>query len=368
MSKRIRPALTSLEPANEQYQLLEKYLSDFRAQFENHPWDSLPPFEDDSARFFERLPQRLLQSGDYDSTLTLNDDVKLSKAIKSFQGKHGLIADGKPGKHTIEMLYASSADHIHHIEMSMERWRWKKPFEKKYVFINIPCYSFRLLDSDSVVIRSRIICGAPEKQSPELNSSIHYFIIYPYWNVPQSIATKELLPSLKRDTGYLRKHNMEVLDGKGHVLDYKKIKWKKYSDKYFPYKLRQLDGDDNTLGILKFIFPNPFGVYLHDTNTRNLFGKEVRALSHGCFRLEKAKEFATWFVKDDSLGFSVDSLNYYLKTKQRKMIKLAEFLPVHVCYFTCEADSNGVIFYDDVYKRDERMLNQLHPEKKVQPV
>jgi murein L,D-transpeptidase YcbB/YkuD len=305
-----------------------------------------------------------LRSDDYDSTLTKNDSVKLARAIQSFQRKHGLNADGKIGKNTLLSLNETTDEHIHHLEMNMERWRWEKPVQdERYVWINIPSYTFWLIDTGVEVLKSRIICGAPDKQSPELNSTVNYFIIYPYWNIPFSIATKELLPAIQRDTGYLRKHNIDVLDHKNNVVDPAKIKWKKFNEKKFPYKLRQRDGDENTLGVLKFIFPNPFGVYLHDTNARNLFRKEIRALSHGCFRLEKAKEFAEYLVQSDTLLFTVDSLHYYLQQKVQKRVPVTPHLPVQIRYFTCEADDNGVIFYNDVYLRDEKMIRELYHQK-----
>lgn len=365
-SHSIRQTLESYEPVSAQYHLLKKFLSEFRARFENNPWDSIPAGDVTGETFKENLKQRLLASDDYDSTLAKNDSVKLAFALKSFQLKHGLNADGKIGINTLRLLNKTVSDHIHHLEMSMERWRWEKPaYEDRYVWINIPSYKFRLIDCDTVALRSRIICGAPDKQSPELNSTINYFVIYPYWNIPLSIATKEMLPILKRYTDYLRKHNIEMLDRRDNPVDLKKINWKKLNENYFPYRLRQRDGDENTLGVMKFIFPNKFGVYLHDTNARNLFGKEVRSLSHGCIRLEKAKEFATYLLKvqDDTVSFTLDSLQSYLNKKVQKQVGIRPRFPIHIKYFTCEADSDHVIFYDDVYKKDEKMIQELYLEK-----
>ncbi len=252
------------------------------------------------------------------------------------------------------------------IVLNMERWRWEKKYYEDYqIFINLPSYMMKYYACDTLKLLSRIIIGKPETPSPSrLNSKIVYFYIYPYWNVPLSIATKEILPSLKKDTAYFTKHNMELLDAYGNVIEYKGINWKKYSEKYFPFKLRQRDGDDNTLGILKFIFPNKFDIYLHDTNGRHLFSKEKRALSHGCIRVKQAKKLAANLIDCCVINFNSDSLNNSLKNKQRKKVDLFNRVPVHIRYFSAEVDSNKLFFYDDIYGLDKKMLdNLLYVEK-----
>jgi murein L,D-transpeptidase YcbB/YkuD len=247
------------------------------------------------------------------------------------------------------------------IAINMERWRWeKKPDEDYFIWINIPSYTLQLFECDTLALQSRVIVGKPETGTPpRLDSKIVYFWIYPYWMVPLSIATKEILPVLKRDTSYLRRHNMELLNGQNKVLNPNKIQWKNYSEDYFPFKIRQRDGDDNTLGILKFIFPNKLDIYLHDTNVRSLFRKSKRALSHGCIRIEKAKQLAERIITNSKLNYSIDSLHSDLKNKIRKKVSLSTPISIHIRYFTCEANSNGIIFYEDVYGLDEKMKESL---------
>ncbi len=250
---------------------------------------------------------------------------------------------------------------LNKVMLNLERWRWEKQwYEDYYILINIPSFYLKLFECDTLKLLSKIIVGKPETPSPPgLNSKIGYFWVYPYWFVPLSIATKEILPSLKRDTAYLRKHNMELLDGYNNVLNPGEIKWKKYSEEYFPFKLRQRDGDENTLGVLKFIFPNKFDIYLHDTNARGLFRKDKRALSHGCIRAEKAKQLAKRLIKCCVINYNTDSLNSDLKNKIRKRVNLFTRVPVHLRYFTCETDSENIKFYDDIYSLDEKMINNL---------
>jgi murein L,D-transpeptidase YcbB/YkuD len=272
-----------------------------------------------------------------------------------------LIEDGKIGKLTFKALQRTKQDYIHQLEMNMECWRWKNaPEAKQFVWVNIPKYEMRVMEDDTLVMKSRVITGAPDHQTPLLKSTIRYFIIYPYWTVPFSIATKEILPILKRDTTYLRRKNFDVLDGNNKIIDPKKINWKKYTKTYFPWRLRQRIGDDNSLGILKFNFENKYGVYLHDTDNRKLFNREMRAMSHGCVRLEKFMGFAKFLIRDDSVKYPLDSFMMDLLMEKQKYVYLKHPIPIYINYFTTEVDEyNELHFYIDVYKRDEKMLKSL---------
>ena len=245
---------------------------------------------------------------------------------------------------------------ISSILINMERWRWEKESAEDYsIFINLPAYSFRFYACDTLALTSKIICGKPATPSPyRLDSKINHYYIYPYWIVPFSIATKEILPKLKSDSHYLENNNIQVLDKHGNILT-DSIDWKKYSTRNFPFTLRQRDGDENTLGMLKFIFPNKYGIYLHDTNAPGLFKKEMRALSHGCIRLEKARQLAALISTCCSRDFNYDMLQNYISKKERHRVNLEIQLPVHIRYFTVEADSTEIIFFKDIYGIDSIM-------------
>jgi murein L,D-transpeptidase YcbB/YkuD len=244
--------------------------------------------------------------------------------------------------------------------MNMERWRWTDPpKEKQFVWVNIPKFEMQVMEDDTIVMRSRVIVGAKKTQTPLLKSTIRYFTIYPYWTVPFSIIKKELLPILKRDTSYIRRKNFEVIDRNGYVVE-TPINWKKYNDNYFPFKLRQRIGDDNSLGILKFNFNNKYGVYMHDTDNHKLFSWENRAMSHGCVRVEKFFDFAKFLVRDDSILYPVDSLIADLGREVQKQINMKKPVPVYINYYTAEVDEYGELhFFNDVYGRDEKMLMGL---------
>jgi murein L,D-transpeptidase YcbB/YkuD len=355
----------AMEPQNEQYQALKGALHRFLSEFESTDWDSLQSRLSDSTTFRDRLKARLLASHDYISDprdSLVSDSIKLIKAIKNFQCRNYLTEDGKIGKLTFKALQETKTDCIHQLELNMERCRWRTtPTEERYVWVNIPKFEMKVVDADTLIMKSRVIVGQPKKPTPLLKSKITNFLIYPYWNVPYSIATKELLPILKRDTSYLRKNNFEVLNGFNQPVDPKYVIWKKYDEDFFPWRLRQKTGDENSLGILKFNFQNKFGVYMHDTDNRRLFNREMRAMSHGCVRLEKFIDFAKFLIREDSLKYPVDSLIADLAREKQKYVYMRKPIPVYINYFTAEANEYGeLFFFIDVYARDEKMLNALY--------
>jgi len=164
---------------------------------------------------------------------------------------------------------------------------------------------------------------------------------------------------LKKDTTYLTSENFEVLDRRNNLVDPSTIKWSQYSEKYFPFHLRQRDGTENTLGVLKFMFSNPYAIYLHDTNSRTLFSKENRWLSHGCIRLDKAKNFAQLLCETSTYNFNTDSLNRYMEIKSRIKVAIYPEIPIHIRYYSIEADTNNVNFYPDIYQIDNKMHQAL---------
>ncbi|MBA3704899.1 MAG: L,D-transpeptidase family protein, partial [Bacteroidetes bacterium] len=336
----IRAVIDSLEPKNISYQNLKSALKKFQLEFKNSNWDSLKTKESDPPSFNGRLKQRLIASHDYFEEMDGSDSIKLLKGIKNFQCKHYLTEDGRIGKITFKALQRTKQDYIRQIEMNMERWRWYNlPKEKQFVWVNIPKYEMQVIEEDTLVIKSRIIVGANKTPTPLLKSTIRYFLIYPYWTVPLKIAVKEILPILKRDTSYLRRKNFEVLDRNNIVVD-TPINWKKYNKNYFPWKLRQRIGDENSLGILKFNFYNKYGVYMHDTDNRRLFNREMRAMSHGCVRLEKFIDFAKFLIRDDSLNYPSDSLMLDLLQEQQKYVYIKYPIPIYINYFTNEVNEN----------------------------
>ncbi len=357
----IHTAIDSLEPRNKEYNALKSALKKFRTRFRYTDWDSLASRESDSLTFKDRLRKRLSASYNYFEDEEGTDSIKLIKAIKRFQHMHNLEEDGKLGKLTFSALQRTKKDYIRQIEVNIERWRlYDYPPEKQFVWVNIPKFELRVIEKDTLVMSSHVIVGKPDHKTPLLKSTIRYMLIYPYWNVPFSIAVKEILPILKRDTSYLRRKNFDVLDGYGNIVK-THINWKKYSKTYFPYRIRQREGDDNSLGILKFNFDNKYGVYLHDTDAHRLFKREMRALSHGCVRLEKFIDLAKFLIRDDSVKYPLNHFKMDLLKEEQKYVYLRHPVPIYINYFTAEVDEDNHLFlFIDVYKRDEKMLKALY--------
>ncbi|MGZ4042062.1 MAG: L,D-transpeptidase family protein [Bacteroidia bacterium] len=373
-AKNIRKSFDSLEPKHEGYHFLKKALANYIAENETINWDSIS-FKNntDTAALKALLKQRLMNTGDYNDSLKVNDSLKLAKALKSFQKKMNLDPDGKLGKYTRQALGLSKETTIRQMEMALERWRWEpKKYPDRYAMVNIPSAEINVWEwdkkhkIDTLVLNSRVVVGKPENPTPLLKSKINYMLIYPYWNVPYSIAWKEILPMVKRDTNYIHKKNFEVINWKGEVVtDLSKLNWKKFSKDYLPVKFRQRIGEENSLGICKFNFNNKYGVYLHDTNSKKYFKTFYRWQSHGCIRLEHYVEMARFLIRDDTLKIPYDTLNAYFGRQEQRQINLRKPLPIYVRYYTALVDSEQKLnLYLDIYRKDEHMMNLLYSRKK----
>jgi murein L,D-transpeptidase YcbB/YkuD len=357
----LRQSLESFEPKFEQYFLLKRELRKFMDEHKDVKWCSMPDIKKDSAAYMDSVKLRMVQMNFYDTAAKGNDSLKLAKAMKKFQRYYRLTEDGKVGKEMMTALDYTIEKRTRQIEMAMERWRCepRKP-EKVYIWVNLPGFNLRVAEADTIVMESRIICGAPKHQTPLLKSQIQNILVYPYWNVPFKIATKEILPRIKWDTAYLRKQHFDVLDWNNKVVDYRKINWKQYSETHMPYKFRQAIGEDNSLGVMKFNFYNKYDVYIHDTNAKKLFGRTVRCLSHGCMRLEKYFDFATFLIRDDSVHIRTDTLLNYIGLQEQKKFNLRKTPTLYVKYITTEVVDDKLLFYPDMYGKDTMMERILY--------
>jgi L,D-transpeptidase YcbB len=373
VSGNLRKAYDSLEPVHEGYKFLKLELKKYILEHENQTWDSISFINvKDTALLYSQVKQRLIITGEYDSTAKGNDSVKLAKAIKKFQKTFNLDPDGKLGKYTKQALGYDKEKVIRQMEMALERWRWEpREFPKRYFWVNVPSADLHVWEyykkekRDTLVLFSKVVVGKPETPTPHsVKSKINYMLVYPYWNVPYSIAWKEILPAVQRDTGYLRRKGFEVVDGKGNVLDISTLRWKKYNKDYLPVKFRQRIGGDNSLGICKFNFHNKFGIYMHDTNSKRYFKTFYRYQSHGCIRLEKFVEAAKFLIRDDTLRLPYDTLMNYFATPVQRQIDMKKPFQIYVKYYTARADdSTGLHMYIDIYRRDEKMMKMAYRGK-----
>lgn len=371
--KNIVQSLKNLEPKYEQYHLLKDALKKFKKDFAGMKWDSVPVnFKKDTTLFKKKLIARLKQSHDYDSTITDDERGRIKVALKSFQKKWNLESDGKVGIITVRALNYTVADRVKEIELNLDRWRqMPDSLGKEYVLVNLPGFYFELWDDDTMRLESKIICGKPKNPTPLLNSHLTDIRLYPYWQVPWSITWKEMIPAVQHDTGYLRKTRMDVIDSKGEVVENpQELPWKKFSKNYFPYKFRQREGNDNSLGIIMFNFNNVYIVYMHDTNARSLFGLWMRALSHGCVRVQKWEDYARWVLLPDSLKYPKDTLSNWFASGIKRNIPVKHRVGVYFRYFTCAVKDGKLLFFDDMYGYDAQILwkNRLQEDQIKTPV
>ncbi|WP_343673704.1 L,D-transpeptidase family protein [Chitinophaga sp.] len=348
-----------LEPANEGYHALKAALLNFKAKYQSLHWDSLPVAYADTPAFKQLVLNRLVQTGHADTSNGHGSDTTLLKeGVKAFQHEFNLYEDGQAGKKTVQVMNKSFHDWMIQAAVNLDRWRkWPDSLPTRYIFVNIPGYHMMVWDSGQVILDSRVIVGAPRTRTPLLNSRLSNFVMYPYWRVPFSISIKEMLPAIQKDPHYLTKKNLEVIDRDGNAVDPDSVPWKKFNKNYFPYVLRQMDGLENSLGIMKFNFFNKYAVYLHDTNNRGLFKNAYRAMSHGCVRIQQWDSLAMYLIKDDK-RFKRDSVRAWLDKGQKKQIDLSKGIPIYLRYYTAEGKDGKMMFYEDIYGED-KVLKKL---------
>lgn len=347
-------SLGDLAPQLSPYQNLLQANRLYRDHIALTAWDTLPEHDPDTLDFLVRLRRRL----EAESYLTPRSERSLKEALQAFQRDHNLYPDGVVGKHTLDALNVPRSIRLQQLALNLNRWRqFPDTMPAEYLIVNLAAFHLYLYHHDTLVLSSRVIVGKPSTPSPQLNSYIYNFQLYPYWRVPFSIATKEMLPQIKRNIGYLTKNNLEVLDRHNQIVNPYAVTWNRFNRHYFPYRIRQMIGLDNSLGILKFNFPNKYSVYLHDTNARSFFNRNDRALSHGCIRVQQWDSLAHYLVRADTLRHLPDSLNSWLRNETQKFVALDHRLPLYIRYFTVEANQEGrPVFYNDGYHYDARAL------------
>lgn len=303
-----------------------------------------------------QLQKRLTITGEYSATeKKAIFDKQLKEAVMKFQTNHGLKANGIVDKQTLQALNIPVNQVIKLIELNMDRLRWL-PLQtsNQYLLVNIPNFSLNVMESGQTTLSMPVIVGKGANRSCVLSSKISYIEINPYWSVPDSIGRKEILPKLQQDPSYLAKEQMNVYNGSfaNPPVDPSKINWKKVDPNNMPYKFRQMPGEKNALGHIKFIFPNVCGIYLHDTPTRNLFGRNRRDFSHGCIRVGKPIELADYLLSDKP-NWDGDRVESQIASGKRQIVYLAEPMDVNIIYGTVWVDNKGELqFRNDIYQID----------------
>jgi len=363
------PALrTTLSPPHAGYARLCAALARYRAIAARGGWTPLPDgtvvTPADSGSAVVALRARLVAEGDLvgPADTAARYDVDLSAAVRRFQRRHGLAPDGAVGPATLAELNVPVEDRIRAMELNLERWRWlPRALGERYVMVNSAALEVEVEQHDSVVLRMRAVVGRLDWPTPIVSSRITGLQFAPAWNIPHSIAVQEILPLVRRDTAYLRRHRIRVLsDSAGGVeIDPAAVDWARVTDSTFAFQLRQEPGGTNPLGGVKFFFPNRFSSFIHDTPFRAAFREPVRTASHGCVRVEKAVDLADYLL-DNPARWPRDSIRRAMKRPEGRWVALRRPIPVHLGYWTAWVAQDGAVqFRDDFYGWDSALERAL---------
>ena len=367
-NQKVKVALEDLKPSSYMYKLMKLHLKRLREEADNGGWPQVSEGEtlkpgDTAARIIE-VRSYLMAVGDLKGKAKDNEEVfdeALEEAVKKFQWRHKLTNDGVIGKGTIEQMRVPIEDRIDALVLNLERIRWifQQP-DDDFLLVNIAGFHVKRITNRQEAFDSRVIVGKYHKETPVFKGVMTYIVMNPTWTLPYSIATHETLPRLKKDPGYLAAKHMEVMDRNGKVLNSATIDWSQYSAGNFPFIIRQKAGPWNALGEVKFIFPNKYSVYLHDTPSRGLFNRQDRAFSHGCIRTED-KWGLLMSLMDDPEVWNMDKINEILKSGKTTNINLPKPINIYLIYMTAAVDhENNLIFMKDIYKRDKAVLNAMN--------
>jgi len=287
-------------------------------------------------------------------------DDGLVAVVKAFQARHGLEVDGIVGKASIVALNVPVETRVQDIVLAMERWRWMPPqLGVNHLIVNIAGFELKRFADGREVERMNVVVGKPYHKTPVFSDQVRYLEINPYWNVPTGIAIKEELPKLKSNPAARAAAGFEAVRG-DKVYPLTSINWRQYGPGNFPFQLRQKPGLNNALGRVKFMFPNQFDVYLHDTPSRSLFDRAERAFSHGCIRLSRPLELAVQVLAVGGVpGWSMARVEQVVASRQRTVVNLVDPLPVHITYFTAWVDQGIPNFRADIYGQDEKLVAAL---------
>ena len=368
--------IAHIPPQHFMYQELKKGLKKYRQIESEGGWPSIPDGETIKPGMTDKrviiLRKYLMITKDLANENSDNPelfDVELENAVKHFQFRHGMTQDGVIGKGTLKEMNVTVSERIDQIRINMERSRWiMHELENDFLVVNIAGFNMRRVTNDSIVYFSPVIVGKPLHETPIFKASMQYFVINPTWTVPYSIATNETLPKLKKDPNYLSAHNMIITDKNGVKLDPASIDFSKYSKGNFPFTIVQQPGPDNALGEVKFIFPNPYSVYVHDTPSRGLFSKEDRAFSHGCIRLQNKWQLALSLMNDPSV-WNMEKINSILASDETTTVHLKNPIDILILYWTAGADKESRLFFNkDVYNRDQAVFTELNKPWKFKSV
>lgn len=337
-SRKVARALKRLVPNQEGYERLREALVRERVIAAQGGWP-------------KDLRERLRLEGD------LRDDDSLDVGLKRFQRRHGLDETGTVDSETRAELNVSAEARAEQLRINLERWRWlPQDLGRRRILVNIAAFDLQVIEDDEVVLAMRVVVGKAYRRTPVFSDTVRYIVLNPNWHVPRSIAVDELIPKIQSDPSYLERVGMRLLTAgpDPQEVDPSTVDWSTITADSFPYRFRQDPGRLNALGHIKFMFPNPHDVYLHDTPSRRLFAETQRDFSHGCIRVEKPIELAVYLMKKGS-RWNREAIEEAVDEGTERTIYLPRPTPIHILYWTAWADEDGTI----QFRRDINGLDQV---------
>ena len=365
-------------PETTSYLKLESALAQYRNLQGQGGWPSIPEGpsmrKGDSGPRVATLRNRLLISGDLETANEQHSDLfddEMVLAVRRFQERHGRTVDGIVGPHTLMDLNVSVEQRVRQIELNLERWQ-QMPCDlgERFIMVNTASFQLEVVEKGQRLMEMRVVAGRRSSRTPEVSGELTYLVLNPYWHVPHSIAKRDILPKIQEDPDYLIRQNISVFENwesDSPEIDAQSVDWSKVTEQAFSFKLRQEPGSTNALGRVKFVFPSPFSVCLHDTPARSLFKKTQRDFSSGCVRVERPIQLASLLLKNEPEWTREEILDT-IQSGKTQVIWLSERIPVHLSYWTAWVDENGTThFRDDIYGRDkslESLLGKSLPSSK----
>jgi len=348
LKKPSKQAPAASEPVYRQYDLLKNFLAKYRQLDAHENWEPIKLNKKlkpgDSSTVISRIKTRLYKLEDFKGdTLNNQFDEELKTAIAQFQLRHGLGADGLPGPGTMAEMNVPLKSRIKQIIVNMERCRWLPvSLNTDYLAVNIPEFKLHVYHADSLLWSCNVVVGQKVHQTVIFYGEMQYVVFSPYWNLPESIVRNEVLPAMRSNRNYLNEHNM-VITGRENGLPV----------------IQQKPGPANSLGLVKFLFPNSYSIYLHDTPSRSLFGESSRAFSHGCIRVGEPAKLASFLLKYDST-WTTTRINKAMHLGKEQQVTLKQKMPVFIAYFTAFTDRNNLLnFRKDIYDRDDQLASMI---------
>ena len=362
-SNHLKKIFKELEPFNPGFLGLKQYLATFRSISEKiHQLPPLPKAKlkkGDNGPDVRNLRERLILFGDLDASDQNRSslfDENLEIAVRKYQKRNGLKQDGIVGPHTLKKLDTPIEKWIRQIELNMERWRWlPRNLGERYLVVNIADFKLYVVENRRHILEMPVIVGRYYRRTPVFSAKMTYMVIDPYWNIPHRLAVQDVLPKIQNNMSYIDQQGIKVFKdwrNGAEEIDPKTIPWDKIGSHTFTYKLRQDPGPNNPMGRIKFILPNKFSVFLHDTPSRSLFKASNRVFSSGCIRIEKPIDLALYLLQGDP-NWSREKLIEAVENGKPRVIWIQNPIIVYLQYWTAWVDELGELnFREDIYHRD----------------